>query len=133
MLKLALVGCVKDTIIDPIILCDYLLYRINLVSPELYSTFHPPTNDIDILLEATARYTGRLGKGGVPDLEATALWLLSRYRAGNMGRFILDDVDEDALRRRIEEESDEGLSISQKKKGDKAERAERHRLRGPAS
>ncbi|EPS37835.1 hypothetical protein H072_8500 [Dactylellina haptotyla CBS 200.50] len=122
MLKLALVGCVKDTIIDPITLCDYMLYRINLVDPGLYASFHPPTNDITQLLTATALQTGRLGKGGVPDLSATAIWLIQRYRAGELGRFILDDVDLDALQRRIQEESKEGKSANQLRKAIKEDK-----------
>ncbi|EWC48103.1 hypothetical protein DRE_02682 [Drechslerella stenobrocha 248] len=123
MLKLALVGCVKDTLIDPVTLCDYLLFRINMVNPSLYAAYHPPTNNITELLTATALQTGRLGKGGVPDITATAIWLIQRYRIGELGRFILDDVDADALERRIEEESKEGMSANQLRKGVKAERA----------
>ncbi|KAF3939738.1 hypothetical protein ABW19_dt0208258 [Dactylella cylindrospora] len=123
MLKLALVGCVKDTVIDPITLCDYLLFRINLVNPKLYATYHPPTNDINKLLAATALRTGRLAKGGVPDVMTTAIWLIQRYRAGDLGRFILDDVDNEALERRIREEASEGVSANQMRKALKAERA----------
>ncbi|KAK6345401.1 Mitochondrial GTPase [Orbilia javanica] len=123
MLKLALVGCVKDTLIDPITLCDYLLFRVNLVDPKLYSAYNPPTNDITQLLTATALQTGRLGKGGVPDLTATAIWLIQRYRSGDLGRFILDDVDPEAFDRRIQEEAKEGLSANQMRKEAKAERA----------
>ncbi|KAK6360431.1 Mitochondrial GTPase [Orbilia blumenaviensis] len=123
MLKLALVGCVKDTLIDPVTLCDYLLYRVNLVDPTLYSAYHPPTNDINRLLATTAVQTGRLGKGGVPDLTATAIWLIQRYRAGDLGRFILDDVDPEAFERRVKEEASEGQSANQMRKEIKAERA----------
>ncbi|KAK6359904.1 Mitochondrial GTPase [Orbilia brochopaga] len=123
MLKLALVGCVKDSLIDPVTLCDYLLFRINLLAPELYAQWHPPTNDVMELLTAMAIETGRLGKGGVPDLTATAIWMIQRYRAGGMGRFILDDVDPGALQRRTEEEAKEGMSANQMRKGIKAERA----------
>ncbi|KAK6504922.1 Mitochondrial GTPase [Arthrobotrys musiformis] len=123
MLKLALVGCVKDTLIDPVTLCDYLLFRVNLVDPTLYSAYHPPTNDITHLLTATALQTGRLGKGGVADLTAAAIWLIQRYRSGDLGRFILDDVDAEALERRIQEEASEGQSANQMRKELKAERA----------
>ncbi|KAF3902081.1 hypothetical protein ABW21_db0201103 [Orbilia brochopaga] len=123
MLKLALVGCVKDSLIDPVTLCDYLLFRMNLFAPEIYEHWHPPTNYVTELLTTMAVETGRLGKGGVPDLTATAIWMIQRYRAGGMGRFILDDVDAEALERRIEEESKEGMSANQLRKEIKAERA----------
>lgn len=92
MLKLALCGCVKDTIIPPTILADYLLYHINLYKPDLYAHYNPPTNDISEFLSAMARKTGRLQKGGIPDHEATALWMIQRWRAGHLGKFILDEV-----------------------------------------
>ncbi|KAK5135543.1 hypothetical protein LTR08_005178 [Meristemomyces frigidus] len=97
MLKLALCGSVKDTIIPPFTLADYLLYHLNLVSPALYSAYHEPTNDVMRLLEAIARKTGRLQKGGEPELEATAMWMVQRWRQGHLGRFCLDEVSEEAL------------------------------------
>ncbi|KAK5128037.1 hypothetical protein LTR85_005154 [Meristemomyces frigidus] len=99
MLKLALCGSVKDNVIPRFTLADYLLYHINLVSPALYDTYHPPTNDVMPLLEAIARKTGRLQKGGQPDLEGTAMWMVQRWRNGHLGRFMLDEVDEQALER----------------------------------
>ncbi|KAI7004528.1 GTPase [Hortaea werneckii] len=99
MLKLALCGCVKDTIIPPFLLADFLLYHLNLVNPDLYAQYHHPTNEIFALLDAIARKTGRLLKGGDPDLEAAALWMVQRWRAGHLGRFVLDEVSEHALER----------------------------------
>lgn len=99
MLKLALCGCVKDTIIPPFLLADFLLYHLNLVNPDLYAQYHHPTNEIFALLDAMARKTGRLLKGGDPDLEAAALWMVQRWRAGHLGRFVLDEVSEEALER----------------------------------
>ncbi|KAI7299319.1 hypothetical protein KC315_g17667, partial [Hortaea werneckii] len=99
MLKLALCGCVKDTIIPPFLLADFLLYHLNLLDPNLYAQYHPPTNEIFALLDAMARKTGRLLKGGDPDLEAAALWMVQRWRAGHLGRFVLDEVSEQALER----------------------------------
>jgi len=45
MLKLALCGSVKDTVIPPFTLADYLLYHVNLVNAALYEQYHAPTND----------------------------------------------------------------------------------------
>lgn len=97
MLKLALCGSVKDTIIPPFTLADYLLYHLNLHEPTSYSHFHPPTNDATELLNAIAHKNGRLGKGGVPDLEAAALWVIQRWRDGKLGCFVLDEVTEEAV------------------------------------
>lgn len=118
MLKLALCGSVKDTIVAPTTLADYLLYAINKSSlgPSLYSQYCLPTNDIVELLEAISRKTGRLMKGGVADHEASALWMIQRWRQGSMGTFVLDDVEEGGLEKRIREESEQGVSVSQARK-----------------
>lgn len=120
MLKLALVGSVKDTIIAPVTLADYLLFHINqnLHGREIYGEFCGLTNDIVKMLEAVCRKTGRLGKGGIPDIDAAALWIIQRWRQGNMGTFVLDDVDEDALQRKISEEVVTSMSQAKKRKKD---------------
>lgn len=138
MLKLALVGSVKDTIIAPVTLCDYLLYCINkqVGGWELYKDYSEPTNDVQVFLELVCRKTGRLGKGGVPDLDAAALWIIQRWRQGNMGKFILDEVTPASL------ENDalvDGLgagtatSFSQAKKVAKVARAARQRAKRSSS
>ncbi|PNS16117.1 Mitochondrial GTPase 1 [Sphaceloma murrayae] len=111
MLKLSLVGCVKDGIVPLFTLADYLLYRVNLVDPGVYEQWCGPTNEVGDLLEGVARKTGRLGKGGVGDLEGAALWWVQRFRQGVLGRFVLDEVSEEALRRMGERE--EVMSLSQ--------------------
>jgi len=97
MLKLALVGSVKDSLLPLLTLADYLLFQVNRADPRMYRQWCAPTNDVLVWLEAVARKTGKLMKGGEPDLEAAATWMLGRYRKGMLGRFILDDVKEGAL------------------------------------
>ena len=92
MLKLALCGCVKDSILAPVILADYLLYHLNLQDPILYSEYSDPTNDIDDLLKRVALKTGRLRKQGSPDMDGAATWLIQRWRNGHLGRFILEHI-----------------------------------------
>ena len=92
MLKLALCGCVKDTIIDPTVLADYLLFQMNLFDPAVYGNYASPTNDILDFLGSTASRIGRLQKGGTPNIEASALWMIQRWRAGFLGKFVLDEV-----------------------------------------
>jgi len=129
MLKLALVGSVKDTIIAPVTLADYLLYHINknLHGREIYGDFSPLTNDIVEMLEGVCRKTGRLGKGGVPDVDAAALWIIQRWRQGQLGTFVLDDVEEDGLQRKMTEEV--GTSLTQAKKKKKDDQRARTKLR----
>jgi ribosome biogenesis GTPase A len=84
MLKLALCGSVKDTVIPPTRIADYLLYRLNVVDPALYQAFSEPTNDIHVLLEGLARKQGRLKKGGMPNIDAAAL---SSFKDGELARW----------------------------------------------
>ncbi|CAI7606007.1 unnamed protein product [Penicillium pancosmium] len=99
MLKLALCGCVKDAVISPVTLVDYLLYKINLHDAQAYQRWSEPTNEVMPLLENFARKTGLLGKGGVPIIDSAALHLVQKWRQGDIGRFILDDLDAEKRQR----------------------------------
>ncbi|KAL8687980.1 MAG: hypothetical protein Q9218_005997 [Villophora microphyllina] len=127
MLKLALCGSVKDTIIAPTTLADYLLFHLNLYDPSVYGEYESPTNDVEQLLDSLARKTGRLQKGGSPDLEASALWLIQRWRNGHLGRFLLDEVTYETLE--AQRKGDEGvrLSLNQGRKMVKQMRKEKSR------
>jgi ribosome biogenesis GTPase A len=129
MLKLALVGSVKDTIIAPTTLCDYLLFHMNkqYQGPALYEHYSEPTNDINVFLDRVCRKTGRLGKGGVPDSDAAALWIIQRWRQGNLGHFVLDEVEEGGLEAKKAENIKE--SLSQARKRMKAEQAARSKAK----
>ena len=119
MLKLALCGSVKDTIIPPTTLADYLLYHLNRNSPSLYASYNPPTNEVSAFLEGVAQKTGRLQKGGTPDLEGSALWVIQRWRNGHMGRFVLDDITKDALDMSKRDLEASGGSMNQARKLEK--------------
>ncbi|CBX97245.1 hypothetical protein IAQ61_007341 [Plenodomus lingam] len=130
MLKLALCGSVKDTIISPVMLADYLLFHLNLHSPTLYSEYASPTNDIVELLTAMARATGRLGKGGTADTEATALWMIQKWRTGQMGRFLLDEIEEASLEKQKLSEEEAVPSMNQARKMERERRRARNKARG---
>ncbi|KAF7518144.1 hypothetical protein PCG10_000632 [Penicillium crustosum] len=99
MLKLALCGCVKDNVISPITLADYLLYHINLNDPTVYKRWSEPTNDVVPLIESFARQTGLLAKGGVPMMDGAALLFIQKWRQGELGRFLVDDLEAEQQRR----------------------------------
>jgi ribosome biogenesis GTPase A len=92
MLKLSLCGCIKDSIIPPTTMADFLLYHINLHDPLEYKQWHEPTNDITPLLDCYARQAGYLAQGGIPNIDLAALSFVQRWRAGKLGKFMLDDV-----------------------------------------
>ncbi|EXJ94047.1 hypothetical protein A1O1_02440 [Capronia coronata CBS 617.96] len=124
MLKLALCGSVKDTIIPPTTIADYLLFHLNLRDATLYEMYSEPTNDIYVVLEGLARKQGRLKKGGLPDFESSALQFIQRWRSGQMGRFVLDEVTDDALLQRSEQLNLYGGSMNQARKAAKQLRKE---------
>jgi mitochondrial GTPase 1 len=124
MLKLALVGSVKDNVIPPFTLADYLLFHLNSHDPGIYATYHGPTNDVMELLPAIAHKTGRLLKGGEPDLEGSAMWMIQRWRLGLLGsglsgRFMLDHVSVKAMEEAKNGENDLPRSMSQMRKAGK--------------
>ncbi|KAK0522909.1 Mitochondrial GTPase 1 [Tilletia horrida] len=106
-LKLALAAGIRTELFDSNMLADYLLYRFNL--RHAYALHHHsgseaaplpaylrslpidrllsgPTNDITELLTALAqRVPGALSKGGIPDLDAAADFLIQRWRDGKLG------------------------------------------------
>lgn len=124
MLKLALCSNVKESIVPPTDIADYLLYHLNLQDPKYYSNYAEPTNDIYVVLESLARKQGRLKKGGVPDFESSAIQFVQRWRTGDMGRFVLDSVTEESLRERDDQLEGLGGSMNQARKAAKALRKE---------
>ncbi|KAI0162001.1 P-loop containing nucleoside triphosphate hydrolase protein [Xylariaceae sp. FL1272] len=131
MLKLCLVGCVRDNTIPFTILADYLLFRLNAMKlHHSYSSYSPPTNNVDDFLTGVAKRTGKLGKGAVPDLERAAEWIVTQWRGGKVAKFSLDDVSEDgvrAWRERVEaEERDGKMSLNAARRKEKDVRRERN-------
>ena len=119
MLKLALCGSVKDTLIAPTILADYLLYQMNIYNPEIYADYSLPTNNAVEFLSSVATKTGRLQKGGIPDMDASALWMIQRWRNGMLGRFTLDHISESSLEIDSRDSRGLGTSLNQARKADK--------------
>lgn len=124
MLKLALCGCVKDAVISPVTLVDYLLYQINLHDAQAYQRWSEPTNEVVPLLETFAQKTGLLGKGGVPNLDGAALHFIQKWRAGDLGRFLLDDLAAEQQRRE-DPISNTPLSMTQALKAERISRKEK--------
>ena len=127
MLKLSLCGCVKDTIIPPTVLADYLLYHLNRQDTRIYREYCESTNEIEELLSGTAKKTGRLQKGGTIDTEASALWLIQRWRSGHLGHFLLDQVNEETLQSSHTSKDIIGTSMNQGRRAEKDLRRERSR------
>ncbi|KAK4152359.1 hypothetical protein C8A00DRAFT_34946 [Chaetomidium leptoderma] len=125
MLKLALVGCVKDGLIPRETLADYLLFRLNLAGSRDYVRrlgMGAPTNDVKEFLDAVAKRVGKLAKGGGANYDAAAEWVVQEWRGGGFGRILLDEVTPETLVTAMEEAKESGLSMNQAKKKEKEER-----------
>ncbi|KAI3328452.1 P-loop containing nucleoside triphosphate hydrolase protein [Ustulina deusta] len=139
MLKLSLVGCVKDGLVPSETVADYMLFLLNRRDPSLYAHLSAPTNHIYEFLDAVAVRTGKLLKGGVPAREQAADWVVQQWRRGLLGRFGLDDVSEEALKaraRRLALEHGQGtepLSMNQARKREKEARKVRNAAKRAAS
>ncbi len=125
MLKLALCGSVKDTIIAPTILADYLLYQMNTYNPDIYAEYSAPTNEVMEFLSGVASKTGRLQRGGIPDEEAAALWAIQRWRNGHLGNFVLDEITHENLERERRDTEGLGSSMNQARRTEKDMRRQR--------
>ncbi|KAI5777664.1 P-loop containing nucleoside triphosphate hydrolase protein [Geopyxis carbonaria] len=111
MLKLALVGSIKDNLVPPMTLADFLLFHMNRNGVmSKYRIWSKPTDALVPFLTGVARQTGRLKKGGEPLLTDAATWIINRYRRGDLGRFMLDDVHKGGLQEAVEEEEGWGES-----------------------
>ncbi|RCI16496.1 hypothetical protein L249_2864 [Ophiocordyceps polyrhachis-furcata BCC 54312] len=97
MLKIALTNGIKTGCIDDMILVDYLLYHMNKVNPSIYSRYCKPTNDVEEFVGAVARIEGRFLPGGKPNLNDAAARILSRWREGRLGKFVLDDLSPEGV------------------------------------
>ncbi|KAK1768711.1 P-loop containing nucleoside triphosphate hydrolase protein [Phialemonium atrogriseum] len=122
MLKLALVGCVKDGLVPHVAVADYLLFHLNRVDPALYARYAPPTNDVDEFLAAVARRTGKLLRGGAPSIDGAADWIVQEWRRGDLGRFVLDEVSPQTLDAVVASARAPVLSMNQARKKDKEAR-----------
>lgn len=116
MVKLSLTRSVKVGLIPDDILADYLLYRVNLVDPSLYARYSEPTNEVNELLEAVARRIGRIGPGGKLLVDAAATAFVDQWRKGNLGKFMLDDVSDEAFEKKKREWIEPPVSGNQLRK-----------------
>ncbi|KAF4978350.1 hypothetical protein FZEAL_5248 [Fusarium zealandicum] len=124
MVKIALVQGIKKGLIPDEILADYLLYRMNLVDPAIYERYCGPTNEMEVFLNAVAKREGKLKAGGVPNLQEAAARVLSQWRSGKLGKFVLDDLSDDAVDEYKTRMLQPSLSMNQAKKQQKHARAQ---------
>ena len=108
MIALAITGAMRTSIVEPEIQADYLLYRLNLASPDgkAYKEFLPhPTNNINTLLKAiwTTKIKPKQRGGGYNPTGAAAFWV-DQWRQGKAGKVMLDSLEENAFETSSEKE-----------------------------
>ncbi|KAJ4263789.1 Mitochondrial GTPase 1 [Fusarium torreyae] len=124
MIKIALVQGIKKGLIPDQVLADYLLYRLNLLNPAIYERYCGPTNDVDEFLSAVAKKEGKLKAGGLPNWQEAAARVLSQWRSGKLGKFVLDDLSDHAVEEYQAQMLNPKLSMNQAKKQQKQARAQ---------
>ncbi|KAJ4320543.1 Mitochondrial GTPase 1 [Fusarium piperis] len=124
MIKIALTQGIKKGLVPDTILADYLLYRINLVDPAIYDRYCGPTNEVEEFLGAVAMKEGKIKAGGKPNFSDAAARVLSQWRSGNLGRFVLDDLSDSAIEEYRACIVNPKLSLNQAKKLQKRARAQ---------
>lgn len=127
MMKVALAHGIKKGLIPDEILADYLLYRLNLWDPALYSRYCEPTNDVNEFLTAVAKRDGKLKAGGVPNWQEAAARVLSQWRDGKLGKYVLDELGDEDIHAHEMMLAEPALSLHQAKKLQKEAR-KRERL-----
>lgn len=123
MIKVALAHGIKKGLIPDEILADYLLFHLNKRDPTSYARYcAEPTNDVNVLLDAVAKKDGKLRRGGMPNWQEAAARLLSQWREGKLGRYVLDDLSEESIRAHEAMLAEPRLSMNQARKFQKEER-----------
>lgn len=122
MLKVALAHGIKKGLVPDPVLADYLLFRMNQWDPALYSRYCEPTNDVNDFLTAVAKRDGKLKAGGFPNWQEAAARVLSIWRDGKLGRYVLDDLGEADIRAHELMLAQPALSLHQAKKAHKEAR-----------
>lgn len=91
-LLLALLGNLKEEVIDQVLLSDYLWTELKKQPKVKWNVigFDQCPETPDILLEGIARKRGLLKQGGAPDWFRAASTFIKEYRDGRLGRFTFE-------------------------------------------
>jgi ribosome biogenesis GTPase A len=95
-LLLALLGNLKEELVDPVLLADYLACRLSELPKVKWSVLglDAPPESPDQVLQTLAKRRGLLKQGGVLDLERAANAFIKDYRDGKLGRFTFENPPE---------------------------------------
>lgn len=98
MIKLCLIGAVPRNLVDPVVLADYLLFKINLWYPTGGRYPGEPSNDIYEVLWNIANKSRRKPKKDEWDPNNTAVNWVDQFIRGGVCKLILDDLSPENVR-----------------------------------
>ncbi|KAI8815132.1 P-loop containing nucleoside triphosphate hydrolase protein [Cladochytrium replicatum] len=102
-MKIALAGGTQDSLLDPLLVADYLLFLLNQKRVPPYTTMFPGCPVSDNITEVAtwvAKKEGRLQRRwteSVPDVESGCWSLIRKFRNGELGSMTLDEVGNESL------------------------------------
>jgi mitochondrial GTPase 1 len=88
-LKLALLGIMRDGLIQPVVLADFLLYVLHSFGAKKHLELWKIPNEVTDIHELL---DGIMAQSGAQTHEAAAKKLIGKFRKGELGTFMLDDV-----------------------------------------
>lgn len=93
--KLALIGSIKDEVLDFNELALYFIKLLDSIDPQIISArYNIETGLPSERLEKIAFSRGLLQKGGIPDIDKAAVALIDDYRKGRLGKIALENASE---------------------------------------
>ena len=92
--RLAFVNAVSENAYSSEIVANELLELLNQKYSAQVREFYKLPDDIGLSLENIALTRNWLVSGGSPDLERTSVYILRDFREGEIGKFILDEIEE---------------------------------------
>ncbi|PRT54235.1 Mitochondrial GTPase 1 [Wickerhamiella sorbophila] len=93
MLKLCLINAVNRTQVEPSVLADFLLYKLNLAYPSHPKYPGTPTNDLHVLLRRISKL--KHYNYGQHENSVSLGWI-DRWARGKVAKLCLDDVSVEA-------------------------------------
>ncbi|XP_068676322.1 mitochondrial ribosome-associated GTPase 1-like isoform X1 [Montipora foliosa] len=96
-MKLALIGCFKDHIVGEDLIADYLLFTLN--KSRCFNYVHmvgltDPSDNIDFVMRQLAMKLNAKASGGMPNYHKANVHFITRFRRGELGGTVLDELPE---------------------------------------
>lgn len=92
--KLAFVNSVSENTYDSAAVAKELLEILAKKYEQKVRMYYGLKENIELTVENIAKARNWIVKGALPDIERTSQFILCDFRDGKMGKFILDDIEE---------------------------------------